>query len=70
MKLLWRTKSNITKGNNGENVSHLEIAKVVFVDCNIVNNDNQHDSRVFCTFVPNQLFGQVLDISRTNFIFL
>ena len=33
MKLLGSTKSKITK-----DVSHLEIAKVVLVHCNIVNN--------------------------------
>ena len=38
--------------------------------CNIVNNDYQQDSRVLYTFVPNKSFGQLLDISPKNFIFL
>ena len=70
MKLFGRTKNKITKVENGENVPHFEITKVVFVHCNISNNDYQHDSRVFYTFVKNKSFGQLLDISSKNFIFL
>ena len=54
MKLLGSTKSKITKDKNSENVLHLEITEVIFVHCNIVNNDYQHDSRVLHTFVPNK----------------
>ena len=57
------TKRTITKDRNGENVSHLEIIKVVLVHYNIVSNDYQHDSKVFYTFVSNTSFGQFLDIS-------
>ena len=46
------------------------ILKVVLVYCNTVNNDYQQDSRVLYTFVPNTSFGQFLDISPTNFLFL
>ena len=41
MKLLVVTESKITKDENGENVPHLGIKKVVLVHCNIVNNDYQ-----------------------------
>ena len=40
---LATTKSEIIKNKN---VPHLEIAEVVLVNCNIVNNDYQQDSRV------------------------
>ena len=70
MKLLENTKRKITKDKNGENVPHLEITEVVLIHCNIVNNDYQQDSRVLYTFLPNKLFGQLLDISPKNFIFL
>ena len=70
MKLLGSTKNKITKDKNGENVPHLEITEVVLVHCNIVNNDNQQDSRVLYTFVPNKPFGSLLEISSTNNIFL
>ena len=49
---------------------HLEINEVLLVDCNIVNNDYQQDSRVLCTFVCNKSFGQLLDISLKNYKFL
>ena len=70
MKLIGSTKSKINKDENGENMSHLEIAEVVLVHCNIVNNDYQQDSRVLYTCVSNNLFGQLLDISPKSFIFL
>ena len=41
LKLLGSTKNKITKDKNGKNVPHLEIAEVVLVHCDIVNNDSQ-----------------------------
>ena len=70
MKLLGSTKNKITKGENGENVPPLEITDAVLVNCRIVNNEYQHDSRVFYSFVPNKSLGQLFDISPKNFIFL
>ena len=44
MKLLRITKSKITKDDeNYKNVPRLEIAEVVLIHCNIVNNDYQQD---------------------------
>ena len=70
MKLLGSTKNKITKDKNGENVLHLEITEVVLINCNVVNNSSQQNSGVLCTFIPNKSFGQLLDISPENFIFL
>ena len=70
MNLLQSNETKITKDKNGENVTHVEIAEVILVDCNIVNNDYQQDSRVLYTFVPNKLFGSLLEISPKNHIFL
>ena len=70
MKLLENTKTKITDAENGENVSNLEITEVVLVHCNIANNNYQQNSRVLYTFVPKKSFGQLLDISPKNFIFL
>ena len=70
MKLLGSSKSKITKDKDVENVSHLEITKVVLVHCNILNNDYQQDLRVLHTFILNKSFGQLLHISPKNFIFL
>ena len=68
-KLLGNTKNKTTKDKNGENVPHLEITEVVLVHCNIANNDYQQDSRALYTFIPNKLFGSLLEISPTNHIF-
>ena len=70
MKLLGITKKKITEDKNGEKVPHLEIAEVVLVHCDVVNNDYQQDSRVLYLFVPNKPFGSLLEISSTNHIFL
>ena len=69
MNLLGSMKSKITKAESHENVPHLQITEVVLVHCNIVNS-YQQDSRVLYTFVPNQSFGQLLDILPNSFIFL
>ena len=70
MKLLESTKSKITRDEIGENMPHLEITEVVLVNCNNVKNDHQQHSRVLYTFSPNKLIGQLLYISRKNFLFL
>ena len=46
MKLLGSTKAEVSWDENGKNVSHLEITKVVLVHCNIVKNDCQQDAKV------------------------
>ena len=70
MKSLGNTKNKITKNKKGKNVLHLGITVVVLVPCNIVSNDYWQDSTVLCTFVPSKPFGNFLEISPTNFIFL
>ena len=70
MKLLGSTKSKITKDKNGENVTYLEITEVVLIHCNVVNTSYQQNCRVLYTFVPNKSFGELLDISPENLIFL
>ena len=70
MKLLGSTKSKLTQDENGENVPHFEITEVVLINCNIVNNDYQQNSRVLYTFVPSKSFGQLLDISPKNYVVL
>ena len=67
MKLLRSTKNKITKEKNGK---YLEITEVVSIHCNVVNNSYQQNLRVMYTFVCNNSFGQLLDISPKNFIIL
>ena len=70
MKLLGSTESKITKDKNGENVPHLEIAELVLIHCNIVNDNYQKNSRILYTFVPNKPFDSSLEISPPNHFFL
>ena len=69
-KLLGSAESKLTKNKNGENVPHLEVAELVLVHRNFVNNDYQQDSRILYTFVANKTFGSLLEISPTNHVFL
>ena len=43
MKLLESTESKITKDKNGGQVPLLEVAELVIVHCNIINNNYQQD---------------------------
>ena len=43
MILLRNTQSKMTKDKNGENVTYLEITKLVLIHCNIVNNSFQQN---------------------------
>ena len=70
IKLFGRTENKITKDENGENMPHIEITEVELTHCNIANNDYQQDSRILYRYVPNKLFGQLLDISPKNSMFL
>ena len=70
MKLLGSAESKITKNKNGENVPHLEVVELVLVQCNIIKNNYQRDSRIFYTFFPNKPFGSLLEISSTNNVLL
>ena len=70
MKLLRSTEIKITKDKNDKNVRHLEITEKELVQCNIVDNEYQQDSRILYTFVPNKPLGSLLEISPSNHIFL
>ena len=70
MKLLGSTKSKITKNESGENVPYLEITEAVLIHCNVVNNRYQQKSRVLNTFVPNNSFGQLLNVFTRKFCIL
>lgn len=45
-----------------KNIPHLQINETVLVQCKIVNNDYQQESRIFYVFNRNKLFGQLLDV--------
>ena len=70
MKTLGNTEIKITKSENGENESHLEITEAILVYCNIINNNYQQDLRVLYTFTPNKSIGELLNTSPNSFMFL
>ena len=70
MKLLGSTKNDVTEDKNGDKVPHLKIKEIALVHFHIVNNDYQQDSRVLCTFAPNETFGSLFEIFQIKHIFL
>ena len=46
---------------------HLEITEIALIHCNFVSSK---DSKVLYTFVHNKSFGELLDISPKNYVFL
>ena len=78
MKLLAITKKDVDQDKDGENVIKLESVEVVLVHCNLVNNSYQQASKVLFTFVPNEQFGQLINVSlhlltmlsKTNTVFV
>ena len=44
--------------------------EVLLIYCNVVNNSYQQNSIVLYKFIPTKSFGQLLDISHKNCIFL
>ena len=56
MKLVGSTSRKISKNENGESFPYLEVAEVVLIHCNVVNNSYQKNLRVLYTFVLNKLF--------------
>ena len=63
MELLGCTEKVIESNKDGELVPALEAIKVVFVHCNLVNNNYQQASKVLFTFVPNKQFFQLITIT-------
>ena len=54
MKILGRTKTKITKNENGKNVTNLGVTDVVLANFNIANINYQQNSRALYKFVPNK----------------
>ena len=49
---------------------YVETTEVILTHWHVVNNTYQQNPRVLYKFVPNKLFGQLLDILPGNFVFL
>ena len=70
MKLLRFVKKDVGQDKDGEDVLKLESFEVVWVHCNLVNNNYQQASKVLFTFVPNKQFGQLIYIASHSLIML
>ena len=69
MKLFGSTKT-IDKTKDGEKVPSLEVAEVVLVQCNLVDNQYQQKSEILYTFMPNKSYGYLLNVELNNLVFL
>ena len=63
MKLSGSTKKDADQDKDRDDVPKLEFVKVVLVHCNLVNNNYQELFKVLFTCVPNNQFGQLINIS-------
>ena len=59
MELLRSTEKEIDKDKNREHVPKLKIVEVVFIHCNVFNNDYKQVSKLLFNFVPNKQLGQL-----------
>ena len=62
MKLFGSTKKLIDKTKNGKKIPSLEVAEVVLVHCNLVNNQYQQKSEVLYTSASNKSYGYLLNV--------
>ena len=70
MKLLGSTKEVIDETKKGKKVPSLEVAEVVLVQYNLVDNQYQQNFEVLCTFTPNKSYAYLLNVELNNFVFL
>ena len=70
MELFSSTKKLIDKIKNGEKGPSLEVAEVVIVQCNLVDNQYQQKSEVLYTFTPNKSYTHLLNVEPNNLVFL
>ena len=70
MTLFGSTKKLIDKTKNGEKVPSLEVAEVVLIQCNLVDNQYQQKSEVLYTFSPNKSYAYLLNVETSNLAFL
>ena len=70
MKLLGSSKEDIDQDKDGEIVPKLEVADVVLMHCNLVNNTHQQTPKVLFTFAPNNQFGPLITIEPQLLVML
>ena len=58
------------KTKSGENVPSLGVAKVVLVQCNLVDNQYQRKPKVLYSFTTNKSYAYLLNIEQSNLVLL
>ena len=48
----------------------LEVVEEVLVQCNLVDNQYQQESKVLHTFTPNKSYAYLLNLEPSNLVFL
>ena len=70
MKLFASFKKLIKKTKDGEKVPSLEVAEVVLVQCNFVDNQYQQKPEVLYTLTSNKYYAYFPNIEPSNLVFL
>ena len=70
MKSFGSTKKLTDKTKNKEKLSHLEVVKVLLLQCNLVDNQYQQTSEVLYNFTPNKSYAYLLNVEPINLVFL
>ena len=58
------------KDKDGELVPKIEVANLVLMHCNLVNNVYQQTYKVLFAFVPNTQFGQLITVESNSSIMI
>ena len=69
MKLFGTTKKLISKTKNGENVPSLEVAQLVLVQGNLVDNQYQQKCEVLNTFTSNKSYAHLSNVEPISIVF-
>ena len=70
VKLFGSTKKLIDKIKNEEKVPSLEVAELLLVQCNLVDNQYQQKSEVLYTFTRSKSYASLLNVEPSNLVFL
>ena len=69
-EILWQHKKINKQNANWRKHTSLEVAEVVLVQCNLVDNLYQQKSEVLYNFTPNKFYVYLLNVERSNIVFL
>ena len=60
----------LDKTKNGEKEPSLEAVQVILVQCNVVYNQYQRNSKVLYTFTSNESYAYLLNVKPNNLVLL